>query len=536
MRPADLALPALGVALLAVCVLVGALVSRPLGVPIPPFAMRPDASVGPGAVAAVAALAAAVLGLGRLSWPRAAAPRGRWRLAWVAALIGRSRLSPPRAAAARLDLSRPPAVAALLAVAALAVRLAVNAARSDGTGGWTRTFDLHSREGPLEYVAGRDALAYGRHFFLDRFAELTSSLPVHVAGHPPGLVLGADLVGAHSAASLAAWCIGAGALIAPLTYALARELLAGDEPRARAAGALAALAPGAVLIGATSADALYATVGTAAATLLVARGRARRAAGAALLAVGSFANWALLAVGAFAVLRTLLAGRAPRRCAAASGIGPAAGGGDGAASAAALAASGGGAAIRRPAQTALPLPGGGGAASRRATQAAPTPPSAASPAALRERLRPAAALALLCTAAFAGFHGALALAWGWDPIGTVAATEDVYRHGISQLRPWWYWVGGSPSAWAAFGAGPIALVWLGAAGRREPTAVALLAVVAIAAVLGLSKAETERIWLFLVPYACVAAAAVLPRRWLTPLLALCALQALAVQLLFDTVW
>ena len=44
-------------------------------------------------------------------------------------------------------------------------------------------------------------------------------------------------------------------------------------------------------------------------------------------------------------------------------------------------------------------------------------------------------------------------------------------------------------------------------------AVALAVVVVVAAVAGFTKAETERIWLFLVPLACVAAApAIAPRR------------------------
>ena len=40
----------------------------------------------------------------------------------------------------------------------------------------------------------------------------------------------------------------------------------------------------------------------------------------------------------------------------------------------------------------------------------------------------------------------------------------------------------------------------------------------VSAVLGLTKAETERIWLPFVPLACVAAAAVLPARGLKPVL------------------
>ena len=48
---------------------------------------------------------------------------------------------------------------------------------------------------------------------------------------------------------------------------------------------------------------------------------------------------------------------------------------------------------------------------------------------------------------------------------------------------------------------------------RNDAAVALAVVVIVAAVAGFTKAETERIWLFLVPLACVAAApAITPRR------------------------
>jgi hypothetical protein len=60
--------------------------------------------------------------------------------------------------------------------------------------------------------------------------------------------------------------------------------------------------------------------------------------------------------------------------------------------------------------------------------------------------------------------------------------------------------------------------------------------VAAAALLGYTKAETERIWLFMVPFACVAAASALPRRWLAPVLVLLGVQALAVEVLLYTIW
>lgn len=57
-----------------------------------------------------------------------------------------------------------------------------------------------------------------------------------------------------------------------------------------------------------------------------------------------------------------------------------------------------------------------------------------------------------------------------------------------------------------------------------------------AAVLGFTKAETERIYLYLVPLACLAAAASLPERSLGIVLGALAAQALLTELLFYTVW
>ncbi len=58
--------------------------------------------------------------------------------------------------------------------------------------------------------------------------------------------------------------------------------------------------------------------------------------------------------------------------------------------------------------------------------------------------------------------------------------------------------------------------------------------IVVAAVLGFTKAETERIWLFLVPFVILAAAP-LVRRPQLPAGAL-AVEALAYELLFDTLW
>jgi len=83
---------------------------------------------------------------------------------------------------------------------------------------------------------------------------------------------------------------------------------------------------------------------------------------------------------------------------------------------------------------------------------------------------------------------------------------------------------------------PIAWYALRALPRGESVAIALFAVLAISALLGFTKAETERIYLFLVPLACIAAAPALPERFLTPTLAALAVQAFTAELLLATVW
>jgi hypothetical protein len=150
--------------------------------------------------------------------------------------------------------------------------------------------------------------------------------------------------------------------------------------------------------------------------------------------------------------------------------------------------------------------------------------------------RQALVLGSLCAGATLAVYGALALTLGYDPFAALSATDAVYRHGIAQFRPYPYWLFGSPTAWVIALGLPIAWAWLRAAAARDPAALALAAIVLVAAVLGFTKAETERIWLPLVPLACVAAACAVPARRLRMLLWLLVFQALAVQLLFDTIW
>jgi hypothetical protein len=360
------------------------------------------------------------------------------------------------AVAPRLLRLPAPVFAIAMLVLTLVLRLAL-AAGSGGTGQWSAVFDpVRTFSGPNEYPAALGALDYGAGFFLDRFAELVPSLPVHAAGHPPGLLVTMHALGIDTPGGLAALTIGVGALSGPLAYLLARQVL--DEPRARPAALLLVLAPGALLFGATSGDAVYLTLGLLAAWPLAARSWPARAAGAVLLAAGSFFAWSLLAVGAWAAILTLR----------------------------------------------------------------------------RDGLRQAIALSAICGAALVSFHALLHAATGFDPIGTLRATEDVYRAGVASTRPYWFWLFGSPVAFLVVLGLPLSWLALRALARGETLALAIFAVIAVAAVLGFTKAETERIWLFLAPFVCLAAAT--ERAPLRPLLAALAVQALLYELAFDTIW
>jgi hypothetical protein len=423
-------LPWIGAVMAAVTVAVGLYVRRftdtPLGAPYPPSLGNLDVAAHPLLGASVAAFAAAV----------ALAPR----------LLD--------------ERVRPAAVAGVLLAGTLVLRLALAAGRN-GTTAWDEVFDPErSFEAVNEYLPALPALDYGPRFLLDRFAELVPSFPVHVAGHPPGLLLVLDAVGATTPARMAALCIAIGALSAPLTYGLARGLL--DERGARVAGLLMAMAPGALMFGVTSADAVFLTLGLLAAWPLSRPSRAARVGGAGLLAVCTMFAWSLLAVGAWAALLSLR----------------------------------------------------------------------------REGRRRALELSAICAVGVLALHGALAALSGFDAIGTILATEEVYRAGVASIRPYWYWVLGSPVGFLIVLGLPIMWLGLRELARGTPEAVAIFTVLAIAAVMGFTKAETERIWLFFAPFVCLAAARALAGRprLVTPVLAALAAQAVLHELSFDTVW
>jgi methylthioxylose transferase len=359
-----------------------------------------------------------------------------------------------------LDRRLPPvAFSAASAVLAACVGLAANLAR-DGTSGWSRMFTIDGafHEGPNEYLPGLPTLGYGVRFYLDRFAEMATSQPVNVAGHPPGPLLLMDALGITTAGGLAALCIVAAALCAPLAHRLGWTL--DDEPTGRIAALLCALSPALVLFGVSSYDVVFAAIGALAACGLVARGPWWRAAGVVVFALATLMSWALLAVGAWAAI---VAWR-------------------------------------------------------------------------REGWRAGLVLAAACGVAVLALDGALALATGYDPVGALAATKQVYDNSLATRRPYAFWVFGSPVAWAVMAGVPIIAGALAGLVARRPAAIALALVVVVAAAGGFTKAETERIWLFMVPLVCVAAAPWLRTTRVRAVLAVLAVQVIVVQLLYETVW
>jgi hypothetical protein len=132
------------------------------------------------------------------------------------------------------------------------------------------------------------------------------------------------------------------------------------------------------------------------------------------------------------------------------------------------------------------------------------------------------------------FHALFALATGFDPLGTLQATSHVYEIGIASRRPYAYWLFGSPTAFLLILGVPIAWLALTRLGQAKPEALAIFAVIAVSCVLGFTKAETERIWLFLAPFVILCAAPLVRRPQLV--VALLALQAVTYELVFDTLW
>jgi methylthioxylose transferase len=372
---------------------------------------------------------------------------------FVVVLFGLAAALAPRLLEPRLA---PRAFAGATLGLSLVLRLALAAGRG-GPSQWDAVFGT-SAEARHEYLPALPALRVGVDAFLRRFAEIAPTLPTHPSGHLPGMLLTLHVLGITTPAGMAVLTIGVGGLAVPLTYALGRELL--DDQRARIATLLVGFSPTVLIIGVSSADALYGTLALAAVCALLAARPAVRALGPPLLAVASFFSPALVAIGLWAFLV-----RAGRREWAA-----------------------------------------------------------------------AARLALGCVVALVAFYVLLRILTGFDLLATLQAIDGDYRRGVATVRPYPFWVFGSPAAFLVALGIPVAWLAVRALGRGDPSAAALAAVIVISSVLGYTKAETERIWVFLVPLACLAAATELPPRRLRLVLGALALQAVLAELLLNTVW
>ncbi|WP_344736288.1 hypothetical protein [Microbacterium awajiense] len=146
----------------------------------------------------------------------------------------------------------------------------------------------------------------------------------------------------------------------------------------------------------------------------------------------------------------------------------------------------------------------------------------------------AAGVALLVVLSFAAAGFAL-----WEAFPVIS---ERYWDGIARRRPFEYWVWGNLAA-LAISAGPFVGAGIAATGARwrELRRGMLLlvgagiAMVVLADLSGMSKAEVERIWLPFMPWLTLAMAA-LPDRWLRPALGGQLLWAVLVQHLLYTVW
>ncbi len=340
---------------------------------------------------------------------------------------------------------------------ALFSRLVLNLARIGPEAWWAPNVVRPASSGRLEYLAAMEELKMGVGSFLDNFAELVPTLPLHVAGHPPGLVVFLDVFGLATPEAMAALTIAVGAALSPLTYLLGRRLY--DETTARLAAMLSVFAPTALLYGATAADALFATLALVSAFFLLSKRARGVIVGAVVVAFASFFSYALPVVAGWAGL------------------------------------------VRW----------------------------------RRDGFRGMVFAAVSCGAALVVFYGLLATFTGFDLLASIEATHDRYFKGVASIRPYLFYFFGSPAAFL-FMLGPIAWYASRSLGSREIGALALAVAILLTVLVGYTKAETERIWIFFLPMACLAAARALPERHLRPVVAALAAQALVIEVLYRTMW
>ncbi len=310
--------------------------------------------------------------------------------------------------------------------------------------------------------------------FLESFAESLPSYPTHVGGHPPGMVLLlwlVDAIGLGGPRWAAALVIGAAATAAPAAL-VAMRALAGEQ-LARRAALFVTLGPAAVWLG-TSADALF----------------------SATLAVG---------VALLAVACTLPAAATPR------GLGLRALGPSRADALAVLAG--------------VVL----GCGLLLSYGLAPLGLVPLAVAVVTRRFR----LLALAGAGTITVVLAFATAGFWYPSG-LAATHGLYAGGVAARRPYLDFLLISPAAFA-LALGPAAFAGLAALRGQRAWILpgAALAALLVAELSGLSKGETERIWLPFAPWLLLAAAALrAPRVWLAVQLGL----AIALQVAVRSPW
>ncbi|MFG1808115.1 hypothetical protein [Streptomyces sp. NPDC049040] len=303
--------------------------------------------------------------------------------------------------------------------------------------------------------------------------------PTHIAGHPAGAILtfvGLDRIGLGGGAAAGIFCITTGASLVPAVLLTLR--IVADEERARAAAPFVVLAPGAVWVG-VSADGYFAAVAAWALALLAVAATRTSAWRTAAAGLGSGLLFGAAVYLSYGLVLLVIPAAAILLC------------------------------TRSP--------------------------------------RPLPYLVLGAVAVGAAFTAA-GFDW-WEAYGLLRTR---YHQGYGGIRPYSYWFFGDlatvvASAGVASVAGlrrvlAAAPAVLRKGWRHDPRAVAavllpcgFLAAVLAADLSGLSKAETERIWL---PFALwlTAAAAFLPRRDHRAWLAAQALAALLVNHLLLTVW
>ncbi len=184
--------------------------------------------------------------------------------------------------------------------------------------------------------------------------------------------------------------IVAGILAVPLTWWAGRRLDL-EEGQARAAAAMLAFSPAAMIYGVASADALFATLGLVCVPLFLGREWGSRTIGAVALAIASFFSWALLAIGAFAALFVML----------------------------------------------------------------------------RDGIKQGLMLGLLAGFVLGFTYLSLYAASGYDPLGVLHSANEAYELGISNARPWIFWLFGSPVAFFVFTGAPGRLVHGAGPGHRQ---------------------------------------------------------------------